>query len=210
MRVRSFMQVRHAVVLGLAMLGMIQSHRTDAATLQYQMTGTASGTLNTVAFTNQSITLTMLADPANVVTDTSYPIPVVYILSSLFTIDIAGQPLATINSPTYALFSYDLGPSSGGGYLGFGELTNLDTILGNQSNDNPGFNLGSTATVTGLGYASYGNTFGTDIGDLVINNTSGNAVLTVTNVPEPSTVVMGLAAGVALAATARRKRAKLA
>lgn len=207
MTVRSFMPVRHVLVIGLAMVGMALGHRSEAATLQYQMTGTASGSLNSVSFTNQPITLTMLADPANVVTDTSYPIPVVYLLSSLITIDIAGQPQAIINNATYALFSYDLGTPLGG-YVGFGELTNLDTILGNQNNDNPSYNLGSPATVTGAGYASYSISFSTSVGNLIIDNTSGNAVLTVTGVPEPSTVALSLSSGLVLAALARRKRAK--
>lgn len=193
-------------VCSLAMLGMVFGQRSDAATLQYQLSGTATGSLNQVSFTNQPIILTMLADPANVINDTtSYPWPV-YTLSSLITIDIGGQPQATINSATYALFSYDLGVGSGGGYLGIGELTNLDAILGNQNNDNPTYNLGSPATVTGAGYASFSTTFSTSAGDLVIDNTTGNAVLTVTVVPEPSTVAMGLASGMALVLAARRKR----
>lgn len=206
MTVRTFLRFNRQLILGLAMLGMVFAARTDAATLQYQLTGTATGSLDSVPFTSQTITLTMLADPANVINDTTNYPWAVYILSSQFTIDIAGMPQASINSATYALFSVDFGAGFGGGTIGFGEMTNLDAILGNQNNDNPTYNLGSPATVTGAGYATYSTTFPTDIGDLVIDSTSGNAVLTVTNVPEPSTVITGLASAATLAAIARRKR----
>jgi hypothetical protein len=199
------MRILSAAALALASYGTLVA----GPILQYTFNGTATGTLNGVAFTAQSLTITTIGDAATVI-DTA----------GTYTLPVAGSAAAfTIGGVTSGLFLdatqvFDNNPNAVAGFSDEGALLCCDIV---QIYDG---SIGSTA------YATYNLQspiaaqspealdpstadwvgLKTTLGNFTVTSYS-NVTFTVTAaaVPEPSTFAL-LAASLAALALIARKR----
>jgi hypothetical protein len=173
-----------------------------------------SGTLNGVAFNNAGYQISATADPATL---QSYSIlgvvPVDYILATT-TITIDGFSPVTFSDPLFGIASGNLNAvSAGDSLVGFATQlgTNNDVGLGPVASGAPlsltqvGSLSGSLITFTGLATPGTA-TWVTSGGSLVLTGITGTGNFTITQVPEPSTIVFGSLATCTILVIARRRR----
>lgn len=193
-----------AVVLGIIFASAVDTY---ASPITYTETGTASGTLGGVAFTNATVTLTAFSDTSNIIfIDGSKPI---YENLSQTTLSISGLGTATFTGTQIGAFSQDAHYIGAGvGIVGFGDGLTGKIILANYTSIPPFYDLASSTSITGVGGNNVA-TFGTTNGDLIINSVSGNATFAA-SIPEPSTAFMGTIGIFVLSAAFLRRRSALA
>lgn len=188
-----------SIVLMGAALTALAAGSANALPMTYIFTGTASGTLDGVPFTDLQFTFTIRAD-----TDTLGHNGLLYFNFEQIepaTIVLAGHPLATVSDPMYVFGGAPAGAA------GFGILNHGDVFLvgggailpelANYEMDTPvGPVVGPVASW------SAGGTLPTDLGELVLASFSGTG--TFQAVPEPA--LLPLLAGGLAASFARRAR----
>jgi hypothetical protein len=187
----------------------------QAADLIYSMTGGAlSGTLNGVPFANAGYSITATADPALIQSYTILgAVPADYLLATT-TIAIDGFAPVFFTDLQFGIASANINAvSAGNSIVGFASQlgTDTDTGLGPVgagsplSLSAPGSFSGDLITFTGLaspGAATWTTTGGT----LTLSGVAGTATISITAVPEPSSIILGgLATGIVVV-TARRRR----
>ena len=205
----------------LAGLILTCGSQVQAIDMIYTMSGgTFSGSLNGVAFTSATYSITATADPANVQTGSymgNYPI---YTLLATPSITINGFAPATLTALDWKVMSADLNNmSTGVSLVAFGQLLANTPDFELQFQNGSGlYNKFSTpASYTqadfGVGYGG-SNSLATSAGALLVTANSGTGtgvgVFTVVAVPEPSTYALTAIATGVMAYLARRRKAKLA
>jgi len=150
----------------------------------YTVTGTMSGSLAGVPFTNATITFTTLADTAAVqfqLVGGTDPFRSV-IGPTSFTL---GGITGSFTGPdSYGAGALDQSASQPGlGAVGIVNLTLFQPLLALDT-ANPGYDLTTNFTATGAGQTDGGGGFATTAGLLILTSVSGNATFTAT-VPEP-------------------------
>lgn len=195
-------------------IASLTATKSQAADLIYSMSGgTISGTLNGVAFTDATYSVTATADPANIQSHTVLGVvPSTYLLATT-TMTIDGFDPVIFTDALFGVASANINAvSSGNSLIGFGTQLGSDSSTGFGPVgagsplllSEPGSFSGDLITFTGL--VSPGNaTWATTGGTLVISSAGGIATLAITPVPEPSTILLGVSAAGLLAFTARRR-----
>jgi hypothetical protein len=194
-----------AIILALS-AGWVQ-----ADPITYVETGTMSGSINGMLFSDAAVTITTVADTANI-TFTNNPggVPT-FENAGVTTIQIAGVGTATFTGDTIGAFSEDLSVFTPGlEGVGITDLTAQVSLLGNLANGPPFYDLSTSFSATASGFTGGGG-FMTTLGELAIASVSGDATFTATlspAVPEPSSLALcGIAGFVGLGcARARHKR----
>jgi hypothetical protein len=203
--------VAPCVLAALIAVSIAFPNETHAQDITYTETGFLTGTLNSVGFTDAAVTLTTVADTANLYSTPYIGGSTFYMVPGTTTIKIAGFSLATFNGPyTFGAISMAGFPSPGDLLVGIGDISNGWTVLGNIQVA-PAYDLSTSATYT---HGSWGNyeTYSTTAGDLVTSNTIGDATFTATvsNVPEPASAMLFGLGTLALAGIRRRRAGRVA
>jgi hypothetical protein len=201
--------IKAAGILSLGIAGILATAQPSfASPILYTETGTMTGSIGATPFTAAAVTLTTIADTANITFITVGPF-LAYENAGTTTITIAGVGTATFTgADLWGAFSQEV---PGTGVVGIGNITTTSAIIGNFVTIPPFYDLSTPTTLTGL--VAKGPLPGlfktTTLGDLTVTGVSGNATFTaVSAVPEPATIV---SAGVAFLfvgmwAMARRRR----
>jgi hypothetical protein len=191
----------------------------QAIDMVYTMSGgTFSGSLNGVAFTSATYSITATADPANVQTGSYFGYPL-YTLLATPSITINGFAPATLTASDWKVMSVDLNNSqSGVSAVIFGQLLastpDFELVFPNGSGLYNNFSTPASYTQADFGVGSGSNSLATSAGALLVTANSGTGtgvgVFTVVAVPEPSTYALTAIATGVMAYLARRRKAKLA
>jgi hypothetical protein len=191
----------------------------QAIDMVYTMSGgTFSGSLNGVAFTSATYSITATADPANVQTGNYMGQPL-YTLLATPSITINGFAPATLTATDWKVMSLDLNNmSSGVSLVIFGQLLantpDFELQFSNGSGLYNNFSTPASYTQADFGVGSGSNSLATSAGALLVTANSGTGsmvgVFTVVAVPEPSTYALTAIATGVMAYLTRRRKAKLA
>ena len=200
----------------------------QAAPITYTQTGMASGSLGGIPFTNQLVTLTVMGNTNNVITQFIPEIngSISYNTNVVTRVSIPGRPVALVTQPT-AIYAFPFIPNSIDTEdelpdMPFVLIATLDnppdplefTGLGlTASNLLAGYDLrGSFGPITGPGEVEYANGdqfLMTNQGPLQIDSTTTQGTFTATvTAPEPTSMLLlasGLASAIARRARARRR-----
>jgi len=170
-------------------------------------TGFLTGSLNGVNFNNAEVTLTTVANSADITYALISGIVPGYLAPGITTIQIPGFSLATFNgTDLFGACTLDLSAvAPGAGEVGMADLTTLSGMLGN-SDTSPAYDFSTAATFTSVAVTAY-DSYSTDQGTLVITDKSGDATFTSTGagVPEPGTLALAAMGGLGLLLFRRRK-----
>jgi hypothetical protein len=188
--------------LGVFLGAAISVETVHAETITYTETATISGALNGVFFSNDLLTLTGTADPANITISSG-----IFFNQLSLSFSVAGVGGGTFTDTTSVVANPGLTRA------GFSDITADLAIL--FTTDNPVFSTFDLSTSIGpiAGSALFNVTsFGTTAGAFLIES-SGDATFTAvaSGVPEPSTwamMILGFA-GIGLIGCRRRKTAFL-
>ena len=204
-----------------ALVGLILAcgAQVQAIDMIYTMSGgTFSGSLNGVAFTSATYSITATADPANVQTGSYFGYPL-YTLLATPSITINGFAPATLTASDWKVMSVDLNNSqSGVSAVIFGQLLastpDFELVFPNGSGLYNNFSTPASYTQADFGVSSGSNSLATSAGALLVTANSGTGtgvgVFTVVALPEPSTYALTAIATGVMAYLARRRKAKLA
>ncbi len=216
LRARSRSLLGLALVLALALMAPAAAQAGQL--LSYTLNGgNITGTLNGVAFSNASYTLTAVADTANLTTGVYGGIfPYYFIPATTVTITVGGLTPVDFTTLVWGPISIDysaiLGAGAGGiGFYDSGFTTSgfgMIAASGGLYN-----NLSSPGSFTGLSGTPANAIYSTTGGDLIITDATNNqpSTFTIAPVPEPATLVSaGLGGGLALGLARRRARAAAA
>ena len=168
-----------------------------ANTITYTESGVGTGSLGETSFTDAPFTITLVADPAHVVTG---PGGVLANPSGTATLSINGSPVATF---TEQLAAFDAQADQ---TAGLGSVPQMISVLGTTD---PVFGTyGLTTSIGPIANTSsfnVGASFATDQGAFVLNSV-GNATFTALATPEPASLAMWALAAVALAGWKLRRQ----
>jgi len=204
-----------------ALAGLILTcgSQVQAIDMIYTMSGgTFSGSLNGVAFTSATYSITATADPANVQTG-AFGGQTLYGLLATPSITINGFAPATLTASDWKVMSVDLNNmSTGFSVVIFGQLLantpDFELQFSNGSGLYNNFSTVASYTQADFGLGSGSNSLATSAGALLVTANSGTGtgvgVFTVVAVPEPSTYALTAIATGVMAYLARRRKAKLA
>ena len=195
-----------AVVLGIASI-FIAASPSFGASITYTEQATASGSLNGIPFTDETVVLSMNNSTTNVTTGG----PGLFFNAGTVTLSIGGGPAVTFTDPTH-VFS-DQGPPG----AGFEDVSSSEDILDTVSASFATYDLTtSIGPIVGSSVINDGISFPTSGGDFVLTS-AGDATFTSvaseTNaIPEPSTWAMMLIgfAGLGYAGYRRARAAQAA
>jgi hypothetical protein len=199
---------RGRFALAFAVLGLMAG-RSEAGLVAYTETGFVDGSLGNLSFNDASITITQVADTANIgeLVDGFYNV-----LDSTATMTITGGGLtspisANLTTPTYTFA--DQGFDFGGLYY-YDSEGNLDALLALTSSAFAGYELQAPfGPISGPAAIGDGLQLSTDRGNVILDIRQVTATFTAASVPEPSSFVLcGTASIIGLGvARARRERA---
>ncbi|MGO9268874.1 MAG: PEP-CTERM sorting domain-containing protein [Terriglobia bacterium] len=183
--------------LAVLLCGAVQA---NAQTITYSISQTASGTLGTTPFTDDTVTLTLAGDTSNVVLAE----PGLWTNEEgTATVSVDGIGTATVNGFVLAADYQYINPSfaaleTEGGILATVNddfsTYNLQTAIGPLSGDDPYFEEGFTLNTTA--------------GELTLNSVGANSTFTAiteTTTPEPGSLMLMGTALVGLAMLLRRR-----
>jgi hypothetical protein len=192
---------------GLVLLGAVAAVSAQSTFTSVE-TGLLSGSLGGTAFSDAVVTLTTVANTADISYYAGqYPS---YFVNGTTTIQIQGFSLATFTTAgtnSFGIFSQNLNRAySGKGVVGMAENFGNSTFMGILANfdTSPNYDFLTAATFTGTALIGSGG-FSTDQGTLVVISTSGNATFTTEPAPEPSTPALAGLGGLSLLLFRRRK-----
>lgn len=180
------------------------SSEARAGLITYTETGTASGSLGSTGFTNATVTVTTVADTAN--------ITLIYVQGfatyenpGTTTVSISGLGTVSMAGDQFGSFSQN---DSSFGNVGILDITKTQSILYNVYSL-PFYDLSGETTLTGVGgsYGGGGATFETSGGTLTMTSVTGNATFAAAAIPEPSSLVLTSIAVVGIMVYAGRRGA---
>jgi hypothetical protein len=181
-----------------------------AAVTRYDITATASGTLNGVAFTDQSLDLVIMGDPDTLAQHTPFPGFTFESINPLASVqaDIGGVGNATLNLVA-ALGMADAGSVENTLFLAPADGLSFDLVDMTIPSDFSTFSFkGPLAPVAGLPFLVDFSGFqneATSLGPLSIASVSG-AAFSISAAPEPATWAMLLAGFAGTGMMLRRRR----
>lgn len=171
-------------------------------------TSTLSGTLNGVAFSNKTFTITADADPSTFSDHPDYvPMPISKFVTANATMTIQGLAPFQITETGFGILALDATLFDGTYYGGF-YLTGTQIFLANGSLSGDPLNLGSIS-----GSLRSAGSFSTTAGNLIVTGYSGGNTAVFTSVlsggsssvPEPGTIGIFSLGALGMAYRLRRK-----
>jgi hypothetical protein len=182
-RTNAMTDLRFGIAVALISLStLIASTAAYAVPITYTQTATASGSLNSVIFTNASIVLTENSDTTNV----TNPSAGIFHNIGTLSLSITGFAPVTFTDSTVAVVNQS-GPA-----VGFSDLTLDLAILATVSNSFSAYDLTSSiGPITGISAANLNTNFATSGGIFFLTSVGDSTfTATTTAVPEPSSLAI--------------------
>jgi heme A synthase len=189
------MTIRQIAIAAVAMALVVQVQSALGGLITYTQIATGSGSLGGTSFTNAVVTITAIADTADIIL--SDPSDRFYkVTNESTTVDVAGLGSATFTDAIYTgvvqLFQV----------AGFSDPKSED-ILDTQSPAFSTYNLStSIGPLAGTTVINPGFSFPTTAGDFIFNSANANdstfqATLGTASIPEPSSLILASTAALA-------------
>ncbi len=182
--------MKRIITLLFALAALAATVAAQASPIVYTGTVAMTGSMGGTPFTGASLTFTTTADTDNI----SF-ISGLYVNTGITTVQSTAFGTTTLSGGTYGAFSGDGAAIGGGGFTltGFLNLTGGPFFMTGESLSPP-YDLSTSYSVTSTNaepFMGYPRTFSTtDLGNLIISSTTGNATFTAVSTPEPSTYAL--------------------